>query len=107
MNFNFNSILRQQILHSAPIDLFALIAELENVGGVSDVELRAISVLFLKYNGNGFYLLPDYVVRRVAEFSPANVGLSIVGDINLDGYDDINMVYANGDAQYLFYFPIP
>jgi hypothetical protein len=107
VNFTFNSILRQQILNSAPIDLFALITELENIAGVSDVELRALSVLFLKYNGNGFYLLPDYMVRRVEEFNPVNIGLSIVGDINLDGYADLNMVYANGDEQYLFYYPIP
>ena len=58
------------------------------------------------HSGASYLLLPDYIVRRVEDFNVADVGLTEVGDINLDGNNDYEMIYSNGDEQYLMLFPI-
>ncbi len=105
VNARHDNQMRRQMLTSAPIDAVELVDELLSQSGIVAAEILDYSIIEYSTGGLSYRLFPDYIIRRVEDFTVDMVGISFPGDVNLDGQDDIRMIFSNGDEQFFYIHP--
>ena len=107
VNFLDGTIMRDQVLSTAPLDSNELTSTLEAVNGVNDVIYAGQGIVTYTFEQENYALFAGYIIRNVERFLTSLVGISDVADFNNDGNPDLKMIYSSGDEQTFYSIPAP